>query len=175
MVLRRAIVAACLIMPACHRHHRASEDPFDGMKVEDSQRALALNAVDRIRETLSADACQSIYTGASERFRVREAKEWDSFCQQVADRFGSWRTFQFEWIQRCGGPDVIVCVEGRAEFEKTATDIFVGFLLTGKSAQLNSIQFQKAGEDWMNFPPFHPLEPLRDPPPPRSRNGDSAS
>jgi hypothetical protein len=173
MVPRLAILAACLILPACHR---VTEDSLDGIKVDSAQTAVALNAVNHFRDTFNARGCQSIYDEATQYFRAQEWKEWDNQCRQLEDRLGEWRSSQFLYAERCGSPNLVVCVVVRAEFEKKSTDVSLMFVLGRDRARLDMIQLREDGEKWQNYPPpSRSRQRFSDPPAAKSLNGAAAS
>jgi hypothetical protein len=159
-----AIILASLLLPACHRHPPV-EDPSEYMKVEEWQKAQAIDAANGLREVFNNSACEPIYTAAAAHFRSQNSVEWTRECERLKKDLGTWRSFQITYTGRCALPGVVVCVGGTAEFEKGHSQIDLAWLLNTDGAQLFWLALKKGDGRWLQLPPRPFLYRLIDPMP----------
>jgi hypothetical protein len=152
-----------LALAACRRHPDR-RDPFRDVKVEDWQKTQAEAAAIRLREIFNSSACQPIYDAAAAYFRAnQDSIDWNTECEQLKKQLGSWQSFQVAGTERCGMPEVLVCVGGPAAFEKGNKQIYLAWLLTQTGPQLFWIAIQEDEQHWKQIPPAPLLHPLMDP------------
>jgi hypothetical protein len=171
------ILVAWLFTIACNRGQPTPNELSEHMKVDDGQQALALTAVNVLREEFNSGACQRIYGEAAGYFQAEEFEEWARDCQRLRNDFGLWQSFKFRAARRCGRPEFVVCLSGSAEFENKSTDLSVALVLSGKSTQLRSLAVRDGDHHWTYIPHGSAPSPgpLMDPPGPKSPKDSIAS
>ncbi len=153
MVLRVAgLFAACLLLPTCHRRPPADE-PLEHMRVDDGQKARAIDATNQFREIFNNSDCLPIYDKAAANFRTQDSQDWERECERLKE-LGSWRSFQITDTERCAAPEVVVCVIGPAEFEKGQTEIGIAWLLGKDGARLFWLAIKEDEWHWRQIPPI---------------------
>jgi hypothetical protein len=117
--------------------------------VDAGQRVSVLEAVSGLREVFNGDnACESIYN-----FPSYPKERWLADCAQLQSDLGSWQNFRAGFIERCGMPGVVICVDGDATFAKGARILELIWSLDGGRAQLVSIGWRGDAE-WIRIPPL---------------------
>jgi hypothetical protein len=168
-VKRGFLIAACLLLAACHLHP-APTDLLEDMPADASLQARALEAVDNFRIDFNASACQPIYDQASPLFRLQTSEDWLHDCHRLRQELGSWRRFRMSSTQRYGKPQLFVFVVGSAEFERQATEVGINMVLVGDKAYLRSFSVRDGDQHWTDLPPPPRSNPRQwaDPPPVKS-------
>jgi hypothetical protein len=157
---------AFLFTAACH--DRAARDQLD-IPVDEGQRTLAVDAVNRLRDAFNTGSCQSIYQQATAFFRAEPLGEWMGHCRELKETLGSWQSFSASTAVRCGGgpSEIIVCVGGAAGFAKDNTKVDVAWRLDDGRTQLMWITLMPSHGARVQIPPMQLPGRFWDPPPPR--------
>ena len=144
------------------------------IRVDEAQRALAVDATSGLREMFNSDGCGSIYSEASSYFRSQSREGWMNECERLRGKLGNWESFEVKGVVPCATSnlDVFACVYGSATFASAAYQVEVGWLLEEGRARLDSL-FLDNGEKWA-FPPTYRYRPRYDPPS-RDPGGPSSS
>jgi hypothetical protein len=158
-------VAVLLVLgTACTGDRRTAQTPVD-MPVDAPQRILALDAVNALRDSFNTASCQSIYDQAAAFFRTQASEQWIGQCNGLQEGLGSWQSFRVQGFQRCGSPEVIVCVGGVAGFSKDEKEMKVALRLDHGHAQLAWLRLRQSQNVWVEIPPRLQHRRFQDPPP----------
>jgi hypothetical protein len=170
-----AIVLAGGLLSACHRP--TPGDLLDHMKVDERQKARALDVVNNLREAFNGGSCQPIYIDAAGYFKAEELEDWLADCRSLKNELGSWRSFELKSVARCGKPEFVVCLTGSAEFEKQRTEVRIAVQLNAGGDQLHSLSIQDGERHWTGAPHWSSpgRSPLGDPPRKKSPKDGLAS
>lgn len=175
MKLPAIVFATVFVIPvllsSCRDHDRRrhpDRGSVENMVVSKPQIIAALKAVDHLRATFNTGDCESIYSEASPMFREQSPLQWTDQCEALENSEGDWQNFKFEWAQRCGAPQLLVCVIGYAGFATESREVSITWLLEGQSAKLQSIELRQDDQHWSKIPDPHllprQLHRLIDPP-----------
>jgi hypothetical protein len=117
--------------------------------VDAVQRASVLEASAKLPEAFNADsACESMYN-----FPSYPKERWLADCAQLQSDLGSWQSFSAKFVERCGMPEVTICVDGDATFAKGKRILELIWSLDQGRAQLRSIGRREDAE-WIWIPPL---------------------
>lgn len=153
MKLPAIVLATVFVISSCgHRDRRVTRESVESMAVNKTQMIAAVKAVDHLRATFNTGSCESIYNEASPMFREQSSLQWTDQCEALRKSKGDWKNFKFEWAQRCGTPQLLVCVIGYADFATESREMSVIWLLDGQSAKLESIELRQDDQHWSKIP-----------------------
>ena len=154
----RKILCSAVLMLLAGCSSRTQGPPFP--PVDAAQRASVLDASAKLREVFNGDrACESMYNVPS-----YPKERWLADCEQLRSDLGAWQSFRPTFLERCGMPEVTICVDGDATFAKGARIVELMWSLESGRAQLISITRQE-GTEWISIPPFLRPQPYWDTPP----------
>ncbi len=126
---------------------------------------FAVEALNALRDSFNAASCQSIYDQATAFFRTQASEQWIDQCNGLQLDLGSWQSFRVQGVQRCGSPEVIVCVGGVAGFSKDEKEMKVALRLDHGHAQLAWLRLRQSQNVWVEIPPRLQHRRFQDPPP----------
>jgi len=144
------------MLTACSSRSRIPDFP----PVEAAQRASVLDASAKLREVFNGDgACESMYN-----FPSYPKERWLADCALLQSDLGSWQSFSAKFVERCGMPEVVICVDGDATFAKGSRILELRWSLDHGRTQLRSIGRREDAE-WIWIPPFPSYRRNYDTPP----------
>jgi hypothetical protein len=121
----------------------------------------------------SPGGCEAIFKGAALRFRSFPEDLWLADCARFQSDLGPWLSLDRQSMDRCGMPEVVVCVIGDGTFAKGNRVLSLTWFLDAGRAQLQSISWLE-GTERISFPPVPDLHrylhPYQDTPPVPGRN-----
>ena len=127
--------------------------------VDAVQRASVLDATAKLREVFNGDkACESIFN-----FPSYPKERWLADCAQL-QTWAHGRTSALDFVERCGMPEVAICVDGDATFAKGNRILELIWLLDNGRAQIRTIGWREDNE-WIWIPPLANPHRHWDPPP----------
>ncbi len=145
------VFTACVLLPACN-HDPTPSELLQNRKVDEKQKARAVEAANDFRQSFNSGACRPIYDRAAAYFRSEESEDWLHDCQRLRKELGSWRDFRVVLTRRCGKPDVVICLAGSADFEKQTTEVGIDIVLDGDRALLRSLSIRDGDQHWTQIP-----------------------
>jgi hypothetical protein len=137
---------ALILLVGCGRSgHRVPPFPPVGV----AQRTSVLEAAGKLRDSFNSNtACEAIYS-----FPSYPKERWMSDCAQLQNDMGSWQAFRPQSVERCGMPEVVICLDGDADFTNGDRIMELTWRLKDGRAELIGIAWQD-GLQWIRIPPF---------------------
>lgn len=170
-VLRGASLVAFLLLQACTQ---ASTRRF---QIEESERTLAVDAVQQLRRDLNVGACQHIYESAAQFFRSQASEDWRGQCERLRDTLGTWLTFDASRAIGCTLQNNIriILIEGLGDFQNGGRRLSALWIVGNGRAELGEMSVAIDANHWLYMPPRRSRRPSFEDPPmfraPPDRNG----
>jgi hypothetical protein len=142
-------IALLMSVPGCRRSPVVdSSDESAPMTAE--QRTLALDAIERLRTALNGGDFSSIYTDATDSFRVAERRsDWEWECKQFREKLGNWQSFTLrDASTHIDGAHV----DGLGIFEKATRPVEIVLRLNSERAQFDCLSLEDGGGQWSSLP-----------------------
>ena len=148
------------VFTACQRNpHETNGDP---RPVSSEQQTTVLQATGRLRDQWNGAACQAIYEGTPDGFRLQPMSDFLPYCEFERRKLGVWQSFSPQETFIADGQANIVFLEGQAIFATGTYDVIIAWMIHNREPRFLYLSLGQNGRETEKIP--RPRQLLVDPP-----------